>query len=132
MRGLLYADTPAPAPSKGPKPHRTMLAVTVAILIERKPRIGLHAGAASAAFQYLHARVHRLLGELPLTGPAPRQVSQPIAIPLREIPRRRLRTLQHHRFVRTILNSDFPAQHARLRVHGVMQMDQQGTLDILE
>src|SRR6202035_3304230 len=125
-------DPPAPAPPERPKPHRTNLTVAVAIPVQRKPRIGLYTGAAAPAFQYLHARVHWLLRELPLTRPAPRQVTQPIPIPLRKIPRRRLRTLEHHRFVRTILNSDFPAQHARLRVHGVMQMDQQGTLDILE
>src|SRR6266403_416545 len=82
---LLHADPPAPAPPECPKPNRTILAVAVAIPVQRKPRIGLYTGAAAPAFQYLHARVQRLLGELPLTRPAPRQIAQPIAIPLRKI-----------------------------------------------
>ena len=72
---LLDRDAPRPAPSQRAKPHLAMVLVRLAAL-NRKPWIGLVARGAAPALDHPRSRMHRLLGQRPLPGPAPGQVVQ--------------------------------------------------------
>src|SRR4029077_2178111 len=122
VRSLLDTYAPATTPSKCPEPDRSVLTVGVTIPVERKPRIRLHAGTASPAFQYLDAGVHGFLIELPLTRPAAGEVAETVTLPARQVPGRRLCAFEHKRTRRSIFDCGIALHDASLWINDVMQM----------
>src|ERR1700728_1459117 len=116
---LLDVDSPGTAPSQRTKPNLSRFLIGLLAVLNRKPWIDLIPGRTAPALQNHFARMHRLLLQIPLPRPAPRQIPQLIIGARGQIPRPSESFLHRQWRARVILNPRRSRHNSRYAIDSV-------------